>query len=54
MAVFNRPQDNLILTENGFFDRLSNEEKEQLEEMRASQLTFDDLESLQEAGLVNE
>lgn len=54
VAVFNRPQDNLILTENGFFDRLSNEEKEQLEEIRASQLTFDDLESLQEAGLVNE
>ena len=54
VAVFNRPQDNLILTENGFFERLSEEEKEQLEDMRASQLTFEDLESLQEAGLVNE
>lgn len=54
VAVFNRPQDNLILTENGFFERLSEEEKEQLEDMRASQLTFEDLDTLKETELTNE
>lgn len=54
VAVFNRPQDNLILTENGFFERLSEEEKEQLEYMRASQLTFEDLDTLKETELTNE
>lgn len=54
VAVFNRPQDNLILTENGFFERLPQSDKENLEALRATQLSFEDLESLQEVELVNE
>ena len=54
VAVFNRPQDNVILTENGFFERLPQSDKENLEALRATQLSFEDLESLQETELLNE
>lgn len=54
VAVFNRPQDNLILTENGFFERLPQSDKENLEALRATQLSFEDLESLKETELTNE